>query len=54
MQRRRSGSPDPLLQRFEPFLERNGAMLTDEVASKCLNQILKELEPLMTWKKQTS
>jgi dihydrodipicolinate synthase/N-acetylneuraminate lyase len=32
-------------------LKRNGAMPMDDVASKYLDQILKDLEPLMTWKK---
>lgn len=35
-------------------LKRNGAMPMDEVASRYLDQILKDLEPLMTWKKQKS
>lgn len=32
-------------------LKRNGAMPMDEVASRYLDEILKDLEPLMTWKK---
>ena len=32
-------------------LKRNGAMPMDEIASRYLDEILKNLEPLMTWKK---
>jgi 4-hydroxy-tetrahydrodipicolinate synthase len=32
-------------------LKRNGAMPMDEVASRYLEEILKDLQPLMTWKK---
>ena len=32
-------------------LKRNGAMPMDEVASRYLDEILKNLEPLMTWRK---
>jgi dihydrodipicolinate synthase/N-acetylneuraminate lyase len=32
-------------------LKRNGPMPMDEVASKYLDQILRDLEPLMTWRK---
>ncbi|MDP2997168.1 MAG: dihydrodipicolinate synthase family protein [Bryobacterales bacterium] len=32
-------------------LKRNGAMPMDDVASRYLDEILKDLEPLMTWKK---
>jgi dihydrodipicolinate synthase/N-acetylneuraminate lyase len=35
-------------------LKRNGAMPMDEVASRYLDQILKDLEPLMSWKKHKS
>jgi hypothetical protein len=34
--------------------KRNAAMPMDEVASKYLNQILKDLKPLMTWKPEKS
>jgi 4-hydroxy-tetrahydrodipicolinate synthase len=32
-------------------LKRNGAMPMDEIASRYLDEILRDLEPLMTWKK---
>ena len=32
-------------------LKRNGSMVMDEVASRYLDEILKDIEPLMTWKK---
>jgi 4-hydroxy-tetrahydrodipicolinate synthase len=32
-------------------LKRNGAMPMDEIASRYLDEILKDLDPLMTWKK---
>ena len=32
-------------------LKRNGAMPMDEISSRHLDEILKNLEPLMTWKK---
>lgn len=35
-------------------LKRNGAMPMDTIASKYLDEILRNLEPLMTWKKQKS
>lgn len=35
-------------------LKRNGAMPMDDIASTYLNRILKDLEPLTTWKKQKS